>query len=351
MRSETLLRRMRIVFVTQQVDPSSPVLGATVAKLAALARRLDEVVVLADRAVEGALPENCRVHAFAAGSRAGRGARFESALAREVARTPRPVAVVAHMCPIYAVLAAPVARPLGVPVLLWFTHWRSSRLLALAERLATTVITVERRSFPLDSAKVVPIGHGIDLSGFSCVERRASERLRLVALGRTSPAKGLEVVVRAVARVPAATLSVRGPSLTEVERAQRSALVSLIAELGVADRIAVDDPVAREAVPGLLADVDALVNNMRAGATDKVVFEAAATCLPVVASNPALDAFLPPELRFERDDPDALAERIRWLAEVDRAVLGRELRERVERDHDVEGWADRVVAVAKGELR
>ena len=33
----------------------------------------------------------------------------------------------------------------------------------------------------------------------------------------------------------------------------------------------------RGEVPGLLADADALVNNMRAGATDKVVYEAAAT--------------------------------------------------------------------------
>ena len=69
-------------------------------------------------------------------------------------------------------------------------------------------------------------------------------------------------------------------------------------------------------------DADALVNNMRAGATDKVVYEAAATCLPVLASNPALDGFLPPELRFERDDPASLAERITELAAADRAALG-----------------------------
>ena len=40
-----------LVFVTQQVDPEHPVLAATVPKIRALAERLDEVVVLADRAV------------------------------------------------------------------------------------------------------------------------------------------------------------------------------------------------------------------------------------------------------------------------------------------------------------
>ena len=128
---------MRLVVVTQQVDPASAVLGATVAKLRALAARVDELVVLADSAVDGALPGNCRVRLFRSRLRAGRGLRFETALARELARRPAPAAVLAHMCPIYAVLAAPLARPLGVDVLLWFTHWRRSRLLATAERLST----------------------------------------------------------------------------------------------------------------------------------------------------------------------------------------------------------------------
>ena len=123
-------RPVRLVVVTQQVDPASAVLGATVDKLRALAERVDELVVLADSAVEGALPDNCRVRLFRSGLRAGRGLKFETALARELAGRPRPAAVLAHMCPVYAVLAAPLARPAGVKVMLWFTHWRRSRLLA-----------------------------------------------------------------------------------------------------------------------------------------------------------------------------------------------------------------------------
>ena len=80
--------------------------------------------MLADRALPGVLPENCRVRPFAARSRSGRGVRFEAALAAELAHRPKPAAVIAHMCPIYAVLAAPLARPLGVKVLLWYTHWQ-----------------------------------------------------------------------------------------------------------------------------------------------------------------------------------------------------------------------------------
>ncbi len=165
---------MRLVVVTQQVDPASPVLGATVDKLRALALRVDELVVLADSAVEGALPANCRVRPFRAAHRAGRGVRFETALARELARRPRPAAVLAHMCPIYAVLAAPLARPVGVDVFLWFTHWRKSRMLRAAERLSTKVLSVDARTFPLRSRKLVAIGHGIDVTGLQCVDAAAT---------------------------------------------------------------------------------------------------------------------------------------------------------------------------------
>ena len=79
---------------------------------------------------------------------------------------------------------------------------------------------------------------------------------------------------------------------------------------------------------------------MRAGAPDKVVYEAAASCVPVLASNPLFDDLLPDELRFERDDVEGLAERLRTLERRRRP----ELRERVARDHSVEHWADGILA-------
>jgi glycosyltransferase involved in cell wall biosynthesis len=332
----------RFVFVTQQVDPDHPALGATVAKIRALAQRVDEVAVLCERAVPGALPENCRVRTFGARTQAGRGARFESALAREL--VDRPVAVLAHMAPVFAVLAAPLTVPRRVPLLLWFTHWRGSRLLRVAERLATRVVSVDARSFPLASGKVVATGHGIDLAELPCASHEPG--LRLLALGRYSPAKGLETIVRAVAQVPEARLVVHGPALTVEEEEHRGALERLVGELGLAERVRLEDAVPRSEVPRLLAEHDALVNNMRAGAPDKVVYEAAATCMPVLASNPVFDALLPPELRFERDDPASLAERLRALGDVTEDMR-RELRLRVERDHSVDTWAERVLAAAQ----
>ena len=120
-----------LVFVTQEVDPAHPALAATIPKIAALSKRVDRVAVLAAGEVPGVLPDNCVVHTFGASTKAERGLRFTRALGTELVRA-RPFAVVAHMCPIYAVLAAPLVRPLRVPLVLWFTHWKASRLLRAA---------------------------------------------------------------------------------------------------------------------------------------------------------------------------------------------------------------------------
>jgi glycosyltransferase involved in cell wall biosynthesis len=330
----------KVVFITQQVDPGHPVLAATIAKIAALAARVDEVAVLADGVVPGVLPANCRVHSFGAGTKAGRGARFERALVQEL--RPRPERVIAHMCPIYAVLAAPLVRPLGVPLVLWYTHWRAGPTLRLAERLSTSIVSVDTRSFPLPSKKVTGIGHGIDMGEFACADHhRPDDVLRAVALGRYSPAKGLDTVIRAVAQVPGVRLEVHGPAISVEEQQHRAELERLVADLQAP--VELGETLPREELPALFARSDVLVNNMRAGAADKVVYEAAASCLPVLASSPNFDEFLDP---FPREDAAELAKRLRAFAALpveERAVIGRALREAVVTRHSVDSWADKVL--------
>ena len=348
----------RLVFITQQVDPGHPALAATVPKIHALAGLVDEVVVLADRVLPGTLPDNCRSLSFASRTKAGRGVKFEAALTRELARRERPVAIVAHMCPIYAVLAAPLARPLGIPIVLWFTHWKRTRTLEAAEKAATAVASVDERSFPIDSPKVVAIGHGIDLDEFPCrPEGQRASDFRVASLGRYSRAKGLDTIVRAVGLSAQKGLDVRleihGPALSAAEREHRGELERLVKELDLGARVRLDAAVLRSEVPEVLHRADCLVNNMEAGAPDKIVYEAGASCLPVIASNPVFDEFLdqlPVRLQFARDDPEQLAGRIERLAAMPlakRAGIGRVLRERVAADHSVRNWAERILEVAQ----
>ena len=253
--------------------------------IAALARRVDEVVVLADAAVPGTLPANCRVETFAAPAQVLRGLRFETVLARELTR--RPAAVLAHMCPIYAVLAAPLARPARVPVLLWFTHWRASRLLGSpsGSRTPSSPSTGARSRCP--PHKVRELGHGIDVSAFPCHEPPDNDRLHALALGRYSPAKGYETLIRAARRADI-RLTVHGPALTDEERRHREELRSL-----AGGDVELLDAVPRSEIPALLGRADVLLNNNRTGTADKVVYEACASCVPAFASAASFASLLP----------------------------------------------------------
>src|SRR5204863_2806132 len=129
-------------------------------------------------------------------------------------------------------------------------------------------------------------------------------------------------------------------------RSHRAELEALVRSLGLERRVRVGHAILRTEVPDVFARADVLVNNMEAGSPDRVVYEAAASCLPVLASNPVFDDLLDEPLRFRRDDPDELAARLRSLASrspEEAAGLGSALRERVAARHSVDTWADGVL--------
>ncbi len=331
----------KLIFATQKLDSRDPILAATVAKVRALAARVDELVVLCDSSEPGIAPANARVHEFAASTQLGRGARFARALAGEL--RPRPDAFLAHMVPLYAVVAAPLLKPLRVPIGLWYSHPTGHPLVRLAAAASTTVFSVDRTTFPLASRKLVPIGHGIDVAEFTCADERENhDGLRALVLGRYSPIKGLDTILRAAAFAAEAGLHVRievhGATGSPLNDAHKAGLEQLARELGVDAVLA--DAVPRSAVPALFARADVLINATEGASADKVVYEAAASCLPVLAASAAFGDLLPDELRFDRHRPETLCERLLAFDRSRRPGL----REIVATRHSVEHWADAVLA-------
>ena len=354
---------MRLIFVTQRVDAEDPILGATVAKLRALAQRCDELIVITDRIGVHDLPDNCTLHTFGARTRLGRGLRYMRALAPLMLSRRRPDALIAHMCPIYLVLAAPLAKIVRMPLGMWYTHWAIDWELRVATALADVALSVDRRSYPIDRPKVLGIGHGIDVAQFAAREAAppGNGTLRLLALGRTSPSKGFATLVRACGRARREGLdlqvAIHGASTTDEERRHRVELEQVIAAEGLTGVVSVGQAVPRPQVPELVRGVDAVVNTTwsqpAGGALDKVVYEAAACAVPVLACNPYFDRFLgdlPIDLLFASDDDADLARTLHEFAGADtgtREATGSELRRRVETGHSIDSWADAVVATVQ----
>jgi glycosyltransferase involved in cell wall biosynthesis len=349
----------RLVFVTQTIDADHPNLSQTIDIVRTLSSLCDELVVVTDRVRRHDLPPNVTFRAFGAKSRPARSLRYLAALGAEL-REGRPDALLAHMSPTFLILAALVMRPARVPLALWYTHWRAGPSLRLADMLSDLVLTVDRASYPLPSGKVRAIGHAIDLHAF---EPRREEPegppLRLLALGKTDPWKGLPLLLDAVERLHArgieARVEIRGPQLTDVQARHRFELEARVTASAVLrPRVTISDAVPRDRVPELIRAAHAVVCpggvTLRGEALDKVIFEAAACASPVVASHSSLQrafARLPVRLVFRSGDAADLAEVLAELAEAptsDRMAAGRLLRRWVEEEHSVDGWAGRVLA-------
>lgn len=337
----------------QTLDPGVEILAAFTQVVDELARRVDEVAVVADSGRLDGRPPNVTLRTFGAPSRPQRLARFVAAVRGALADGAD--ALVAHQIPLYAVVAAPLAARRRVPILLWYAHWRSHLLLRLSERISTFVLSADARSFPIVSNKVRPIGQAVQVAAFPpTTPHGETGRLRAVALGRYSPAKGLPVIVEAVALARSAgaeiSLTFHGTASSGMEQEHRASLERLVREIGVEEHVHLGGPLPHSELPALFARSDVLVNNMRAGAADKVGYEAAASCLPLIASNPVYDdllAGIEPPLLFGRESPDELAERLAAVASLtpeERWRIGSLLRERVERGHSVRSWVDGLLA-------
>jgi len=347
------MRKRKLVFITQVVNPADPNLGATRAKIAALARRVDEVVVVCDRGIEGVLPDNCRLRVFGAPTRRQRAVRYIGAIVSEL-RDP-PVAVVGHMVPLYTIVAAPFVRARRVPLVLWYTHWKGHVVLRIAMLLCTHLTSQYERSFPLSSRKLHAIGHGIDLSEFPCQPAvpSAGRPFRVLSLGRYSRPKRLDEMVEGVriarSRGVDARIDLYGTAGSEQEEAYKRELEELAARPEYAEFASVGGPIPRTELPPVYARADVVASDFIS--TDKIVLEACSSCRPVLASHPAFAELfegIEPPLAFERGRPETFADRVAALAALDdeaRHAIGRTLRERVAARHSVETWADAILGL------
>lgn len=349
-----MTRRPAVIFVTQVVDPADPVLGFAVNWIRALAAECAEVVVVANEVREVPAEFPAKVHSLGKETGAGRVARlarYERLIAQLTRQLPAD-AVVAHMCPIYLVAAAPVI-PRRVRKLLWYAHPTRTLALRAAHRTAHVVLTSLPGAAPVRGPKVAVIGQATDVDALTFVPKADLGRpIRLLCLGRTSPLKGYLTVVRAIEALRESgvesRLSIVGSSTTDLERLHRRELLGMISQRHLDDWIDVREGVPPNAVGNLLREADCLVNAMASGSGDKVVFEAIASGTPAVVSNPSFDQLfegLPMRLQFDEGDSKTLAGRLVDLTRASsetRVETISLLRERVEREHSLRSWASAV---------
>lgn len=150
------------------------------------------------------------------------------------------------------------------------------------------------------AAHIAVIRNGVDLDRFHpgvAGDDRRSGGLSLLAVGNLVPLKGVDLLLRVLARLPEAQLTVVG------EGSEGAALRSLAHQLGVQDRVSFTGNLPQEQLVDVYRAADVLLLASSNEGMPNVVLEALACGTPVIAapvggvpevlSSPALGVLLP----------------------------------------------------------
>ena len=240
----------------------------------------------------------------------------------------------------------------GIPTIMWTEStgddWRSGRLDAFKRLLlraprAFLVPGSAARDYlvalGIDERRIFVAPNAVDQSVFSSATRtRADGRVRLVAVGRLAPEKGIDTLLEATHDLPVdVVLAGSGPE----EPRLRELAGPNVTFLG---------NVSRDDLASVYADADVAVMPSRSEPWGMILNEASLAGLPLVSTTAAGAAWELIEdgvngFRVPPDDPDALRGAIVRLVEDDafRRSAGARSREIAAR-FTPDAWADAVVA-------
>jgi len=355
---------MRLLLFNLATDADDPVLGFTTSWIGALAERVEFVHVVTMRAGRLALPGNVRVHSV--GKEKGyseprRVIEFYKIIGR-ILRQERIDVCFSHMMPLFTVMAGPILRLTGIPIITWYAHLHRARILPAAHWLSTRMVASVESAYPYRRDKFTAVGQGIDTGLFLPEAETRPEKIPMIlSVGRLSPVKDHPTLIKAVCFLrqiwhePFRVAIVGGPT-SERDQAYVRSLHQQVTQLGLEEIVSIEPAVSMDKLPSWYRRSTVNVNMTPTGSSDKVVWEALACGRICVVANegfkPTLGKYAG-ELSYAYGEAEQLAARLKWtlsLSESARAAIGTELRREVEVSHGLNGLANRLVEIFESTL-
>lgn len=335
--------------ITRKVDKNDALAGFTYGWVKKIGANLEHLLVVSwQKSERGDLPKNIELISLPQNK------MFKSfALVYQVFRLmPKVDGLFCHMNPEYTILAGPVAKLFGKRVVSWYTHRKVSWKVRLLEKIADTILTASKESFRLPSKKVKVIGHGIDLRRFFPIGTVHNVSIhRILSIGRISPTKDYESMIKAVEILKRQGVNVVLDIVGDVGlKKQNSYFISLkqmVEKMGLSENVNFIGSVPNNRIrQNCFWKSQIFLNLSNTGSLDKAVLEAMACGIIVLTSNEAFRDILLPELIVKKNDPNQLAEKIKWaigLSENEEAALRKKMEQEVEQNHNLDNLAEKII--------
>lgn len=307
---------MKLLIVTQTVDPAHPVLGFFVEWLQEIRQHQHveslHVISLSQAATDVRLDGISITH-VGHPNKWIRLLKFWHAIIKDPSDT-----VLVHMTPPWLIAGWPVWAIKRVRTALWYTHGSVTTALRMAVRHADVTLTATKDAFPFPHPRVKAIGHGIaDTFGPHTRPERPSDRFAMLGVGRISPRKRVMETITLFDCIhkmePRATLDWIGPVL-DADQEYFKDTRQEIEKRGLTDAVRFLPSAPASDMPEGYASHDLLLHLSDTGSLDKVVIEALASGCPVFSTNPATVEGMGKQWGWQGDlDDGAAAEALQRL--------------------------------------
>lgn len=284
-------KNLHLYFFTISVGEGIPALSHTEAWVNEFAMHFEKVVVITTHVSCKAseLPSNVEIRELGGGNLRLR----LLAVIRLLRLLPlltknrKNASALFHMSTKALLITGPFLKILNIPITLWYSHKVAPISLQLSLPLVDIVFTPTQNTFPLDSRRVIPTGHGLVLGSKANTLDIDSPRTKdsLIIVGRVATAKRIENILFVVkmCKNPKLKIVCIGPI---DDKDYQGYLRKLSDELGVS--LEFREPMRRKDLLHQLSQ-SSIIYSGTEGSVDKAPLEAAALGCFVITTNKELD--------------------------------------------------------------
>lgn len=339
---------MKLLIITQKIDINDDNLGFFVRWVEEFAKNAEEVFVIANFIGGHNLPDNVKIFSLGKESKLGRVRRYLNFYRYLIKILPKSDKVFVHMIPLWVLMGWPLYKIFRKKVYLWYTHKSITLTLRVAEKMVKKIFTASKKSFRMQSDKVMVMGHGIDIEKFKSSSELSedSKKFRIITAGRVSKAKKLDILIGAASILKNNgedfEIQIAGTPIMKNDKEYFEELKKRIKEKNLEDRVSFVGAIPYKDIEKFYQAGDLFINLSSTGSMDKAVLEAMASGVNVLTSNEAFFDILPEKNLIQELSVQSLAEKIQYFIQND-VVSEHSLRKIVAKNHSLSSLISKLV--------